>query len=83
MYGLTINMILMKIGNKDISKLSHEEVMSKISKTWRKQCCIHLTFKKKININIYEILTRVGLVDYYDQFIDLGDFLIYSFFIIL
>jgi len=71
-YGLTINMVLMKIGNKDISKNSHEEVMSKLSKKWRKQRCIHLTFKKKINKNIYTILSGVDLVDYYDRFIDLG-----------
>ena len=62
----------MKIENKAISKISHEEVLSKISKGWHKKRCIHLTFKKKINNNIYKILSEADLIDYYDQFIDLG-----------
>ena len=72
MYGLNINMILIKIGNKDISDKSHNKNMENISKIWRKQSCIHLTFKKKINQVIYRILSDLELIEYYDKFIELG-----------
>lgn len=72
MYGLTINMVLIKIGNKDVSNKTHNKNMEKISKIWRKQSCIHLTFKKKVNQTIYRLLNRANLIEYYDDFIELG-----------
>ena len=72
MYGLTINMILNKIGNKDISRTTHDKNMKEISKIWKKQSCIHLTFNKKINQTIYRLLNDLDLIKYYDDFIELG-----------
>ena len=37
-----------------------------------KQSCIHLTFKKKVNQTIYRLLNRANLIEYYDDFIELG-----------
>tara|TARA_B100001287_G_C22629770_1_gene504485 strand:- start:805 stop:1347 length:543 start_codon:yes stop_codon:yes gene_type:complete len=72
MYGLTINMILIKIGNKDISHKTHDKNMDKISKIWKKQSCIHLTFIKRINQTVYRFLNDLDLIKYYDDFIELG-----------
>ena len=72
MYGLMINMILIKIGTKDISQKTHHKNMDKISKIWKKHSCIYLTFKKKINKTIYRILNEADLIEYYDKFIELG-----------
>lgn len=72
MYGLTINMVLIKIGGKDVSRTTHDKNMKEISKIWNKQSCIHLTFNKKINQTIYRLLNELDLIKYYDNFIELG-----------
>lgn len=72
MYGLMTNMILTKIGTKDISQKTHDKNMKEISKIWKEQSCIYLTFKKKINKIIYRLLTEANLLKYYDNFIELG-----------
>ena len=71
-YGLSSNMILIKIGGENISDISYEKQMKKIKTIWRNQSCIHLSFKKQINQTIYSILSELNLVKYYDDFIELG-----------
>ena len=71
-YGLTSNMILIKIAGKNISQIPYEKQMKKIKTIWKNRSCIHLTFKKKVNQTIYSILSNLSLLDYYEDFIELG-----------
>jgi hypothetical protein len=71
-YGLSNNMILIKIAGKNISQISYEKQMKKIKTIWKNCSCIHLTFKKKVNQTIYSILSNLNLLDYYEDFIELG-----------
>ena len=71
-YGLSSNMILIKIGGENISDISYEKQMKKIKNIWRSQSCIHLSFKKQVNQTIYSILSELNLLEYYEDFIELG-----------
>ena len=71
-YGLSSNMILIKIGGENISHISYEKQMKQIKTIWKNQACIHLSFKKQINQTVYSILSELNLLDYYEDFIELG-----------
>tara|TARA_Y100000389_G_C17464034_1_gene524041 strand:- start:3220 stop:3948 length:729 start_codon:yes stop_codon:yes gene_type:complete len=71
-FGLQENMILLLINNKSISNKSFEKVMEKIENIWRNKSLIHLSFKKKINNELYSTLGSIDYLMYYDDFIELG-----------
>lgn len=71
-YGLTTNMVLIKIGGENISHMKYEKQMKKIKTIWENQSYIHLSFKKQINQTIYSILSGLNLLEYYEGFIELG-----------
>lgn len=71
-FGLQTNMILVSINNKSISNRSFEKVMKKMTDIWNEKNLIHLSFKKKINYDLYHTLNSIGYVTYYDNFIELG-----------
>lgn len=71
-FGLQTNMILLSINNKSISNRSFEKVMKKIKDIWNDKNLIHLSFKKKINYDLYHTLNSIDCLTYYDNFIELG-----------
>jgi hypothetical protein len=70
-YDLKTEMILVDIGEKDVTSLSFLKKMKMIEKEWENGI-IHLKFKKKIYKEIITILNEKNLIKYYDNFIDLG-----------
>lgn len=71
-YDLKVNMILIEIDDIDITNKSFHKSLSIIKKNWEKNNLIYLKFKKNINPIIHRILLENNLLDYYDDFIELG-----------
>lgn len=71
-YGLYNSMILINIDNKDIHDKSLESVNKIIRKKWIKNNRIYLKFQKPIYKEVYTLLLNNNLVEYYDNFIELG-----------
>jgi len=71
-YHLKINMILINIDGVDITHKSYTKTLSIIKKNWNENGRIYLKFKKNINLIIHKILLEYDLLNYYDDFIDLG-----------
>jgi len=71
-YGLYNSMILINIDNKDIHDKSLEVINKIIRKKWIKNNRIYLKFQKPIYKEVYTLLLNNNLVEYYDNFIELG-----------
>lgn len=71
-YDLKVNMILIEINGIDITNKTYHKSLSIIKKNWEKNNSIYLKFDKNINPIIHKILLENDLLDYYDDFIDLG-----------
>ena len=71
-YKLKVDMVLTNINNKDITKKSYDKILSMIRNEWNQNNSIYLKFKKNINPIIHKILLENELLDYYDDFIELG-----------
>lgn len=71
-YGLQPGMILIEVGNKNVTTMNYSKVMECIKKEWRTHHRVYLKFKKKIYPEISEILNHCDLFHYYDKFIELG-----------
>ena len=71
-YDLKTEMIVVDIDNKNVEDLSHEEIIKKIEKKWKKNNRIYLKFKKIIYYDIIKILNDNNLIHYYDKIIELG-----------
>ena len=71
-YGIYKSMILIDIDNKDIHDKSLEDINKIVRKKWLKNSRIYLKFQKPIYKEIYTILLNNNLINYYDEFIELG-----------
>tara|TARA_B100000131_G_C17942229_1_gene542818 strand:+ start:142 stop:681 length:540 start_codon:yes stop_codon:yes gene_type:complete len=71
-YDLKTEMIIVDIDNENIEHLSHEQIISKINKKWKKNNRIYLKFKKMIYYDIIKKLNDNDLIHYYDKIVDLG-----------
>jgi len=71
-YGLLAGMKLINVNNEDIKDYSYQSVMKKMGKSWNSSGSVYLSFKKNINLVIYNALSDINLLEYYDDFIELG-----------
>lgn len=71
-YGLYKSMILIDIDNKDVSNKTLASINKSIQNKWEKNNRIYLKFKKPIHQDIYTSLLNNNLIQYYDNFIELG-----------
>jgi len=71
-YGLYTSMILIDINNTDVANMSLEKVKKKIGKSWAENSRVYLKFRKPIYKEVYTRLLNYGLIEYYDNFIELG-----------
>ena len=71
-FGLFPGMKLINVNNETIVDLSFKKTMKKITRSWKSKSSVFLEFKKKINVEIYNLLDSINYLDYYEQFIELG-----------
>ena len=71
-YNLKIDMVLVEIGDRNVTKMTYGKKMKLIIKEWSENSMIYLKFKKTIYQDIMKALNKHNLLKYYDNFIDLG-----------
>jgi hypothetical protein len=71
-YGLNTMMELVNVNNYDVGGKNYEKIMKKINKSWDENNRVYLKFKKQFYSEISISLDTNKLLQYYDQFVELG-----------
>ena len=71
-YGLNTMMELVNVNNEDIDGKKYDKIIKKIDKTWGENNRVYLKFKKQFYSEISIPLDTNKLLEYYEQFIELG-----------
>ena len=71
-YGLNAMMELVNVNNEDIDGKNYDKIIKKIDKTWGENNRVYLKFKKQFYSEISIPLDTNKLLEYYEQFIELG-----------
>lgn len=71
-YGLNTMMELVDINNANIKGQKLKEITKKINKSWNENNRVYLKFKKQFYSEISIPLDTNKLIQYYDQFVELG-----------
>ena len=71
-FGLNTQMKLIEVNNTEIIGNTYENTMKQIRNSWRKNNRVYLKFKKQIFPRLSKILNKHDLIQYYDNFVELG-----------
>jgi hypothetical protein len=71
-YGLYTGMIVSTVNNIDIELYSYNQILDMINTSWYKESSVDIQFKKPIYNDLLKMLVKHNLLNYYDNFIELG-----------
>lgn len=71
-YGLYKSMILIDIDNTDVTNMPLNKIEKKIENSWHDNSRVYLKFRKPIYREVYTRLLDNDLLEYYDNFVELG-----------
>ena len=65
-------MIVSTVNNIDIELYSYNHILDMINTSWYKESSVFIRFKKPIYRDLLSLLVNHDLLNYYDNFIELG-----------
>jgi|TARA_B110000879_G_C10965455_1_gene429281 hypothetical protein len=71
-FGLQLHMKLINVNNTDITEMKYETTIKMIRSSWIKNNRVYLKFKKQIFPRLSQILNKYDLIQFYDNFVELG-----------